>query len=153
MNDIGRARAILKENAALTCAFVRGEEMLTSAERGVKPLVALAEEGKRLQGFSCADRVVGRAAALLYVLLGAKEVHAEVLSRAGEEVFKAHKTAYGCDIFTERIVNRAGTGLCPMELATEGISDPAEGFHAIRNKLKELAGVGRLLSLKGKVPE
>ena len=140
MSDIERARAILTENAALTCAFVRGEERFTSTERGVKPLLALLDGGKPLQGFSCADRVVGRAAALLYVLLGAEEVYAEVLSRSGEEVFKAHKTTYGYDVFTERIVNRAGTGFCPMELATEGISDPQEALHAIRKKLKELAG-------------
>ena len=140
MSDIERARAILRENSALTCAFVRGEETFTSTERGVKPLLALADEGKKLQGFSCADRVVGRAAALLYVLLGAEEVYAEVLSRSGEEVFKAHKIAYGYDVFTEHIVNRAGAGLCPMELATEGISDPVEALSAIRKKLKELAG-------------
>lgn len=139
MSDRERARALLKENAALTCAFVRGEEIITSTERGVKPLLALLD-GATLQGFSCADRVVGRAAALLYVLLGAKEIHAEVLSRSGEEVFKTHKIAYGYDDFSEHIVNRAGTGLCPMELATEGISDPQEGLNAIRKKLKELAG-------------
>ncbi len=140
MSEIERARALLKENAARTCAFVRGEETVTSEERGVKPLLKLAGGGKTLSGFSCADRIVGRAAALLYVLLGAKEVHAEVLSRSGEEVFKAHKIAYGYDVFTERIVNRAGTGLCPMELATEGISDPSEALDAIRKKAKELAG-------------
>ncbi len=140
MNDRERARALLKENTALTCVFVRGEEISTSTERGVKPLIMLLDEGKTLSGFSCADRVVGRTAALLYVLLGAREVHAEVLSRTGEEVFKAHKIAYSCDVSAERIVNRAGTGLCPMELATEGISDPQEGLNAIRRKLKELAG-------------
>ena len=140
MSDIARAREILQENAALTCAFVRGEEIITRTERGVKPLIMLLDGRKSLSGFSCADRVVGRAAALLYVLLGAREVHAEVLSRSGEEVFKAHKIAYGCDVSAERIVNRAGTGLCPMELATEGISDPVEALSAIRRKLKELAG-------------
>ena len=140
MSDIARAREILQKNAALTCVFVRGEEVFTSTERGVKPLVMLVDEGKSLSGFSCADRVVGRAAALLYVFLGAEEVYAEVLSRSGEEVFKTHKIAYGCDIWTERIINRAGTGLCPMELATDGISDSVEALSAIRAKLKQLAG-------------
>ncbi len=140
MSDMERARALLAGNASFTCAFVRGEEVLTSTERGVKPLLRRIDEGARLFGFCCADRVVGRAAALLYVLLGAKEVYAEVLSRSGEEAFKAHEIAYGCGVSAERIVNRAGTGLCPMELATEGISDPVEALSAIRKKLKELAG-------------
>ncbi len=140
MSDIARAREILQENAALTCVFVRGEEIFTRTERGVKPLIMLADEGKTLSGYSCADRVVGRAAALLYVLLGAEAVFAKVLSRSGEEVFKAHKIAYGCDVLAERIVNRAGTGLCPMELATADITDPVEALSAIRAKLKELAG-------------
>jgi len=38
------------------------------------------------------------------------------------------------------ISNREGTGWCPMEMATQDISDPALAPEAIRNKLKQLQG-------------
>lgn len=139
MSDLERAKALLAQDPSLTCAFVRGGETVTSSERGVKPLLSWAEAGKTLEGFSAADRVVGRAAALLYVFLNVKEVFAFVLSEPAEEAFQTHKTAYGYQKRTKGIVNRAGTGPCPMEQATEGITDPAEALKAIRRKWKELA--------------
>ncbi len=136
--DLERARELLGEDPAYTCAFVRGKEQFTSAQRGVAPLLALADEGKTLEGFSCADRVVGRAAALLYAFLGAKEVYGEVLSASAEEIFKAQKIAYGYGVFTQSIVNRQGTGPCPMEEATEGIFEPLKGLCAIRVRLRAM---------------
>lgn len=137
MTDGERARQLLESDSSRTCAFVKGEESFTRAERGVKPLLALLEE-RSLRGFSAADRVAGRAAAFLYVLLGVKEVYAEVMSASAVEVFRAHKIAYGYQNLTPYIVNRQGSGLCPMEEATEGISDPTEGLRAIREKLSLL---------------
>ena len=39
---------------------------------------------------------------------------------------------------TESIINREGSGKCPMEEATENINDPDEAVAAIGAKLKEL---------------
>lgn len=134
-----RAKALLKEIHTYTCVFVCGEEVRTSELSGVRPLMGLVNSDEDLKGWSAADRVVGRAAALLYVYLGVAEVFAQVLSKSAEEVFLAHKILYSCDILTEGIINRTGDGLCPMEQATKGIFDPEEGMNAIRTKLKELA--------------
>lgn len=138
MTDLALARSALEKDLSLTCAFVKDGETVTSKERGVKPLLRLAEEGKTLAGTSCADRVVGRAAALLYAFLGAKEVYAFVLSGSAEEVLNAHNIAYGCGKRTPAIVNRRGDGPCPMEEATRGISDPVRAFYAIKAKAKTL---------------
>lgn len=143
MRDIARARALLAEDTARTLALVRGGEEETDVLRGVQPLLARLDGGKDYSGFSAADRIVGRAAAFLYVLLGVKEVYAEVLSRAGEEVLQTYKIAYGCGILVDGIVNRAGTGPCPMELATEGICDPVQALAAIRAKRDALQGKAR----------
>ena len=140
MNDLQKAQALLKENKSLTCVFVCGEEVKTSELRGVRPLLELIGENGSLKGWSAADKVVGRAAALLYAYLGVDAVFAEVLSKFAEEVFLAHGIAYTYETFTESIVNRKGDGPCPMEQATRGILDPEEGLVAVRKKLKELAG-------------
>ena len=121
------------------CALKEGE-LLSSRERGVKPLLSLLDEGKRLEGFAAADKVVGRAAAFLYALLGADEVFAGTVSTPALEVFRS----FGLPICFERevefIMNRTETGLCPMESSVLEISEPAEAERAIRAKLKMMKG-------------
>ena len=61
--------------------------MLTSTERGVKPLLQWLDGENRVKGFSAVDKVVGRAAAFLYVLLEVKEVYAGVMSEGAAHYF------------------------------------------------------------------
>ena len=122
-----------------TVAASDGERLLTSCERGIKPLVQWLNDGGDFCGFSFADKIVGRAAAMLYVRLGAARVWAQVMSRGGKTVLAAHGIAAECEVETERIINRLGTGMCPMEEAVEGIDNPLEAERAIRRKLSDLS--------------
>ena len=81
-NDLDKARSLLG-TGAYTCVFCRADRVYTATERGVKPLLSWLDDGTDLTGFSAADRVVGRATAFLYCLLGVKEVYAKVMSRPG----------------------------------------------------------------------
>ena len=136
-HDLSRAITLLNEGA-YTCVAVRGDTVYTTAERGVKPLLAWLEQGVSLVGFSVADKVVGKAAALLYVLLGAEHVHTRVVSACAAEVFRAHGIALTYDLLVDAIINRAGTGFCPMETATKDITDPADALRVIRDTLAKL---------------
>lgn len=133
--DLERAKERLAGHSIALC---RGEETLTSDARGVAPMVGFLNEGRDLAGFSVADRVVGKAAAMLFVLAGVKEVYAETLSAAGEAYLTAHGIPVSCGTLTASIVNRAKTGLCPMETVVKDLSDPADGLAAIQKRLEEL---------------
>ena len=122
-----------------TVAASDGERLLTSCERGIKPLVQWLDDGLGLAGFSVADKIVGRAAAMLYVRLGAARVWAQVMSSGGKRTLEEHGIAAECEVETERIINRLGTGMCPMEEAVEGIDNPLEAERAIRRKLSDLS--------------
>ena len=137
MNDLDKARQLLTEGR-YTCVLRKGDSIYTSAHRGVRPLMDLLDTD--VSGFSAADKVVGRATALLYCLLGIKELYAGIISDAAVEVLRTHNIPVHWDSRVAFIKNREGTGRCPMETATEGISDPADAPEAIRNKLKELQG-------------
>lgn len=121
-----------------TVAASDGERLLTSCERGIKPLVQWLDDGLCLAGFSVADKIVGRAAAMLYVRLGAARVWAQVMSSGGKNVLAEHGIAAECEVETERIINRLGTGVCPMEEAVAGVDDPIEAERAIRRRLRDL---------------
>ena len=126
------------QREGLTCILQQGERVLTSTQRGVAPLVAWLDAGEA--GCIAADKVVGRAAAFLYVLLGVRAVFAGVMSEGGRRVLSAHgiHAEYGalCDV----IINRAGTGMCPMEEAVRSAVRPEEALALIRRRQRELRG-------------
>lgn len=122
--------------SASTIAVVSNGEVFTSQERGVKPLLRLLTEKKGfLKGASVADKVIGKAAALLMVLGEIKEVHTHIISEPAIQVFENHNIIFYYDEKVTRIVNRIGDGLCPMESLCLDIDDPKEAFLAIKNKL------------------
>lgn len=135
MNDLKRAKSLL-QSGGYTCVLCKGDTVHTSHHRGVRPLLELLETD--VSGFYAADKVVGRATALLYRLLNVKAVHAQVISQAALQVLQNSSISVSWDSQVDYIKNRAGDGRCPMEQATEGIDDPQEALVAIRKKLKEL---------------
>lgn len=131
MSDLTRAKELLK-GGNITLTLVRGEEQYTSDLRGIRPLLELAEAGKHFQGWTAADKIVGKAAAMLYVCLGVKEVYGEVASRAALEVLSAYGIPLTYETLAEKIINRRGDGICPMEATVEDIRLPQEAPAALR---------------------
>lgn len=118
-----------------TCVVSDGEEIIKSEERGIVPLLKLYDSGKDFSAFCAADKVVGKAAAMVYVLLGIKEIYALVISDAAAEVFTKNGISFCFDEKVPRIINRTNTGFCPMEEAVLGIDEPLEALKAVRKKL------------------
>jgi len=131
------AKAHLLENA-YTCVLKSEEHLLTSTERGVKPLLDWLDAGIELSEFSAADRVVGNGAAFLYVLLGVKEVYAHVLSRPAAETLERYQIHVNYETLVDGIQNRQKTGTCPIEEVVKGETDPAAALLKIRARLAEL---------------
>ena len=138
MHDLEKARSLLeKEN--YTCVICRGDDVITDRRRGIRPLMELLESGKDLHGYSAADKVVGKAAAFLYCLLGVKALHAGVLSVPARDVLVSAGISVEWGSLVPAIRNRAGNGFCPMETAVWDLTDPALAPDAIRNALKKLS--------------
>lgn len=137
MTDLEKAKKLLGEQS-LTCAFVKGNWIYKSTQRGIKPLLEFMELPAKESDFSVADRVIGKAAAFLYILLGAGEVYAGVISKPALTVLENAGIKVTYDCLTDAIRNRAGDGFCPMETATLNIEDPGEALEAVLKKLEEI---------------
>lgn len=135
--DLKNARSLL-ESGEYTCVLCREDLVFTATERGVKPLLNWLDSGLDLHSFCAADRVVGRATAFLYCLLGVKEVYARVMSRPAAEVLQSNGIAAQTDQLVDGIINRRGTGPCPFEAAVMDIHDPQEALAAIRRKMEQM---------------
>lgn len=125
----------LLQSRECTCVLVKDNSIYESCERGVKPLLQWLESNTDLNGYSAADKVVGRAAAYLYVLMGIKEIYADVISEPSLAVLRKYgiKVTYG--LLVNAIRNRTNTGFCPMEQATMNSDTPQEALNAIKSAL------------------
>lgn len=136
--DLKKAKELL-ESDDFTCVFCKENQILTSTERGIKPLMNWVNQGNTFHDFSAADRIVGKAAAFLYVLLSVDEVYATVMSEAAEAVLNQYdiKCSYAQSV--KVICNRSNTGMCPMEQAVLTIDNPQQAFEALEKRLAELS--------------
>ena len=103
-------------------------DLLPALDRGVNRILGLV-----LLGFGALLTI------LLAVLGGAAGVYGLTMSAAARDYLAARGIPAEWETLAERIINRTGTGLCPMETAVLDIDDPAEGLTALRETMGRLA--------------
>lgn len=134
MNGTEQARAALRDGCS--CAVFQNGALRTSRASGIRPLLAwLEEDPSCFQGAFVADKIVGRAAALLLVhggLDGSGSVYGEVLSDGAARVLEEYRIPFRCGRRVPHIINRRGDGVCLMEKRVRDIGDPAQAFAALR---------------------
>ena len=136
MSDLIKAKELLS-SGKYTCVLIKGEESYTSVSRGVKPLVKWYADGVKLSDFSAADKVVGKATAFLYALLGVKEVFAKVMSASAKAVLEGKGIRAEYENLVPNIINRKGDGICPFEEAVLNTKNKEEAYKIIRLKMQE----------------
>ncbi|MCR5414324.1 MAG: DUF1893 domain-containing protein, partial [Kiritimatiellae bacterium] len=102
--------------------------------RGIKPLLDLLDAGA-LRGALVVDRVIGRAAAAICIVGGARKVAAVLASADAAKMLERHGIPFSADETVPHILNREKTGGCPMEATVEGLDDPAAMVSALRARV------------------
>ena len=136
MQETSAASLLKKEG--YTLILYNESEYRTARARGVAPLLSLLDSGEDVSSFCAVDKVVGKAAAFLYILLGIRRVYALTVSESARALLKEHNIIIGYETCVDRIKNRDGTGFCPMESAVLSESDPSRALSAIRSALQAL---------------
>lgn len=137
MTDIEHAKKLLT-GAGYTCVICRGDDIHMSEKRGVAPLIELLDSRIDVRGYSAADKAVGKAAAMLFVLLGVSEIYAAIMSRSAKKILDEYGIKYSCGEEVEYIINRKKDGMCPMEKAVVDIDDPAEAQKEIKETIEKM---------------
>ena len=132
--DLDLARALLIANKDATLVAVRGDEIHVCHERGVKPLLKMIKEGRSLRGFAVADKVVGKAPALLYAILGPEAVFSPVMSWTGRAVLMASGIAVSYDSLVPHVQNRDKSGQCPMDSSVTNVWEPYEAVGVLEER-------------------
>ncbi|MEM3551853.1 MAG: DUF1893 domain-containing protein [Candidatus Bathyarchaeia archaeon] len=121
----------------LTLSIVKDSKaVFESKSKGISDLVRAIESlGDKLSGASAADRVVGKAAALLFVYVGVRAVYAHILSSRAKTVLENNEVYFEWDGLVDKILNSKMDEACPFEKMAENISSPEEAYRRIKDRL------------------
>lgn len=127
MKDIALAKNLLNDEKKAIVIVKDGEVIFSSKDKGIKPVCAALNEFKdELQGSSVADKVIGKAAAMIYKHADIKELSTKLISERAVDVLKNTSIVYDYEKLVPYIKNRDQSGLCPIEtlsLQTDNIDE------------------------------
>ncbi|MEM3566356.1 MAG: DUF1893 domain-containing protein [Candidatus Bathyarchaeia archaeon] len=124
----------------LTLVVVKDSRVLfESKARGVSSFIeALDVLGDNLKDASVADKVIGKAVALLCIYAGVRAVYALTLSLEAKQVFENYKVCLEWDRLVEKILDVSGRDACPFEKAAIEIDNPEDAYRKFKALLKNL---------------
>ncbi|MFP4497149.1 MAG: DUF1893 domain-containing protein [Vulcanimicrobiota bacterium] len=135
--DLSIARDMLLKERLSLVVVKNGEIVFTSRLDGIKGLLkAIDSFNGKLGGASIADRVIGKAAALLVLKANIKEVYSPVISSPALQVLESNRVAIFSEKTVDYIENRKKDGVCPMEQMCLEVDDPEEAFLKLSQIIK-----------------
>lgn len=121
-----------------SCVVLNGE-MRTFSQRGVMDLYdLLTHEPEFLNGALIADKVVGKGAAALIALGKVKELYADVISQPAYDLLQSAGLQVSYGQIVPQIMNRLGTGRCPVETLCSSAQSPEDCFPFIEQFVQKL---------------
>lgn len=134
----------IQNNGGYTLCAGKSNFLFVSHERGIVPIM------KQLERDSCyfsdciiVDRVIGKAAAMLYHRSNVAYIYARLMSEAASDYLRAHHIAFSYDTLCPFIINRTNTGMCPMEECVKDLNDTETAYVLLKEKRLELQSLNR----------
>lgn len=133
MTDLEKAKSLLSQKI-LTLSIVKNNEIIyETRSHGIYGFLEATEKlGFKLEGASIADRIVGKAIALLCVYMKVKAVYAEVLSKKAKAAFEVNMVYHEWKDLVGNILNVDKTGICPYEKMAAKIVNPKDSLKQLK---------------------
>lgn len=153
----------LLHSEGCSCVIYSCGQITLCRERGVKDLYRiLTQQPELLKDALLADKVIGKGAAALMVLGGVKEVYADVISVPALEMLTGNRIPSSHENFVyvnnsntipvysssgilvtygklvPHIINRTGTGICPVETICSDANKPEDCLPLITDFLTRM---------------
>lgn len=111
----------------------------TSSKKGIAPILELIDTNINFfQHAYVADKVIGKAAALLLAFCGIKAIYAQIISEHAIKILQKYHIEYDYKEKVPYIINRTQTGMCPMESCVLEINDASEAVGVLKAAVIEL---------------
>lgn len=133
MKDLETAKRRLSERHLTLCVVKEGDVIFEANTHGVSGFMEAVEEFKDgLDGASIADRVVGKAIALLCVYVNARAVYAATISKAAKVLLEGNSVYLEWDSLVENILRADKSRTCPFEQLVDRITDPDDAYKKLK---------------------
>ena len=133
MDDLEVAKQRLRDKK-LNLVFVKNSKpIFETSKAGLGGfLQAIEELNDNLSGSSVADKIIGRAAALLCTYSNVKATFAVTLTQSASEILNKHNIYYEFETLVPTILNLKKTDKCPFEKLVENINNPKKAHKKIK---------------------
>lgn len=127
------------KNGKASFVIVKNNHIVSAeSPRGIDYVLKMQEEGA-LKNTFIADKIIGKAAAMIFTYAGVNSCYGETISNEAIKWLQEHNISVTYGTCVESIQNRTGDGICPMEQTVLNINDEAEAIILLKNKVAELS--------------
>jgi hypothetical protein len=137
MTDLDIAKEKLVSEDFAICIVKDGETIYTSKEKGIYPIYNAYRSMKdELAGASIADRVIGKAAAMICDSASISNLYTVIITEQALEILEKINVEYSKTV--PYIKNRDKTDLCPIEKLSRTTDDTTVLIKKIEGFLKRI---------------
>lgn len=110
-----------------------GAILAAGSQEGIGELIGAVDRlGGAVRGASLADKIAGKAVAMIARAAGFSRVFAMLASAAARDALALDQVPLEYERLVPLILNKRGDGPCPMERLTQPIEDPHAAVAALR---------------------
>jgi hypothetical protein len=143
MVDLEIAKNLLKKKDLSLVIVKSGRLVYETKKYGVIGLLeAIEKHGSELAGAAVADKVVGKAAAMLCRYARVAEVYADVISKRGLKALRNGGVRVEHGELVPEILNRGMDELCPFEKLVMDCRSEEECYRRIRERINSREETG-----------
>ncbi len=133
MTDLELAKQVLNQDALAFVLVKKGSILKTGTRDGIGELIETIDTlGDRARDASLADKIVGKAVAMVARHAGLDAIYSPLASQAALDALAPAHILLEYDRLVPLILNKRNDGPCPMERLTLPIYEPQQAVDALR---------------------
>lgn len=125
------------EDEALTCVIQQDGMIYRETANGIRPILHQLKENHLAQAI-VADKVIGKAAAMLFVYGKVSEIHTQLISEHARQYLQQKHIPFTFETCVPYIINRTKDGMCPMEATVLNCNDETIAYALLLKKLASM---------------
>ncbi|MBM0046060.1 DUF1893 domain-containing protein [Anaerococcus sp. mt242] len=138
MNNINLAKTTLLENNHSIVVVKEDKVVYKSDKNGLLPIIDIYDSDENiLKGAAVADKVIGRAAALILIKANISELYTELISENAISILDDTNIKYQYNKKVKEIRNRDNTDMCPMEKLSLSTDDADQLIAKVKEKINK----------------
>lgn len=140
MMDLELAKETFKKDSPAFVLVRDGEVLATGTRDGIGELIETLDTlGERARGASLADKIVGKAVAMVARDARLSAIYSPLASQAALDALAPAHIPLEYERLVPLILNKRNDGPCPMERLTMPIAEPRQAVAALREFIRPKA--------------